>query len=357
MPSISTPASSGDPSPLRFDGTWFAAGSARRHPAALRLTELEVIVEVAEQTSAYPCAAARCSSEGEPLTVELPDGGSFVVTPGQPEARVLVERLAQGSRAVRRWEQSLLSVAVSLVGAVGLVALLVLVVLPAAARPAAFLVPEKWARLIDDQVLLILDNQLLEDSALPAQKQAAVDEELRAMVTALGLDAERYRVLVRSSEGIGANAFALPGGTLIVTDDMVELADAPHELEAVMAHEVGHVERRHGLQQVLRSSAFAVMLVLVGPDPSAIANLASGLPAVFLESGYSRDFEREADDFACASLSRLGWGTKPFAEILGSLAAAHPEADGIPTWISSHPDTGERIAAIRAADGCLPDHI
>ncbi len=343
--------SSDTPRALGLAGTWFARGEARRKSGTLVIDGGAVRVEGGALFAVYALDAVRCAGLEEPLIVALPDGGSFVAAPGQEDAERIAELLARDARVVRRWERSWPAVILALAGAVGLAALLFFVILPAAARPTAFLVPEKWARLIDDQALLVLDDQVLGTSALTEAQQAEVARELRAMVTSLGLDPERYRVLVRSAEGVGPNAFALPGGTLVVTDDMVELASAPHELEAVMAHEVGHVEKRHGLQTVLRSSTFAVLLVLVGPDPSAIASLASGLPAVFLESGYSRDFEREADDYACRSMVRLGYGTQPFAEILRRLAEAHPAADGIPTWISSHPDTAERIETIEAWEG------
>jgi len=333
---------------LRVDGLWFEPGSAKRHRATLAIAGDEVRIESETRRSVFARSEVRCSSLGEPVTVELPDKSSFVVFAGQAGTPILVAVCARGGRLVRKWERSLAAVVFSLVGAVGLIALLVLVILPAAVRPAAFLVPDEWTKLIDDQVLLILENQLLEPSALSPERQREIESEVLDMVKALGLDASRYRVLVWAGEDLGANAFALPGGTLIVTDEMVELTETDEEPLAVMAHEVGHVEKRHGLQQILRGSGLAVLLVLIGPDPSTIAQLASGMPAVFLESGYSRDFEREADDFACDALERRGRGTEPFARILELLAAAHPEVDGIPTWISSHPDTAERIRAIRA---------
>lgn len=341
-------ASSRPPAPLSVDGVWFAAGSARRRDGILTLGAGEVRVESGALVSVFARAAVRCSGFGEPFTIELPDGGAFVVAGGQEAAAAVADGLASEGRAVRRWERSLPAVALSLAGAVGLVALLVLVVLPAAVRPAAFLVPDGWARVIDDQVLLVLEDRVLGPSGLPVDRQASIEKDLRALVAGLGLEPAGYRVLVRSGEGTGPNAFALPGGTLIVTDELVALAADDDELLAVLAHEVGHVEGRHGLQQILRGSALAVALVLIGPDPGAIASLASGLPAVFLENGYSRDFEREADDFACGALARRGLGTGPLADVLGRLAAEHPEADGIPTWISTHPDTPSRIAAIRA---------
>jgi Zn-dependent protease with chaperone function len=88
--------------------------------------------------------------------------------------------------------------------------------------------------------------------------------------------------------------------------------------------------------------------VLVGSDAGAVAQLAARLPALLLESGYSRAFEREADLYACRALTRLGVGPEPLARALERLAAEPSGGASLPSWVSSHPDTDERVAAVRA---------
>jgi Zn-dependent protease with chaperone function len=329
------------------NGSWFVAGSALRHTATLTLAGALLEIRGDGQGADYPVAQARVADFGDAVTLEFTDGGAFVVASGQADTPRLLGALQGKAPLVRRLERRWQTVAIALVGTVGLGALLLLVVLPALARPVAGLVPPAWSRLIDDQALPVLDRMVLAPSALPEADRARIEGDMQALVTGLQLDAERFRLLFRSGDGIGANAFAMPGGTIVVTDRMAELA-SPEELAAVLTHEIGHVERRHGLQQILRKSTLAIILVLVGPDAGTISELAQGLPAVLLDSGYSRAFEREADLYACRSLTQLGRSPEPLASALERLAAEHPDGPAVPAWVSSHPDTDERIAKIRS---------
>jgi Zn-dependent protease with chaperone function len=336
-----------DGAPAVVTGSWFAAGSARRHDGTLTLAGGEFRVLAGDGAAACPVAEARLSDFGDAMTVEFPDGSAFVVASGQ----AATARLRAGSRGrarfVTRLERRWQAVLVSVVATIALCALLLFVVLPAMTAPLARLVPASWAQLIDEQSLAIFDRLVLAPSALPEAERERVAGGFAELVDGLGLDAARYNLQFRSGGSVGANAFAMPGGTIIVTDRMAEIA-TPVELDAVLAHEIGHVERRHGLQQILRKSTLAIILVLVGPDAGTISELAQGLPAVLLDSGYSRAFEREADRFACDALARLGRDPAALAEALQRLADEHPGAAAVHPWVSSHPETDERIAAIRS---------
>ena len=328
-------------------GSWFAAGAAKRHDGTLTLADGTFRVEAEDGAApACPVAEARLSDFGDALTVEFPDGSAFVVASGQADTARLRAAARGRARLVTRLERRWQAVLVAVVATVALCALLLFVVLPAMTAPLARLVPGAWARTIDEQALPILDRLVLQPSALPPPDRERVAAGFAALVEGLDLDADRYRLEFRSGS-VGANAFAMPGGTVIVTDRMAEIA-TPAELDAVLAHEIGHVERRHGLQQILRKSTLAIILVMVGPDAGTISELAQGLPAVLLDSGYSRAFEREADRFACDALARLGRDPGALAEALQRLAAEHPEAGAVHAWVSSHPETDERIATIRS---------
>ncbi len=328
-------------------GSWFAAGAAKRHDGTLTLAggEFRVVAEDGGG-AACPVTEARLSDFGDAVTVEFADGSAFVVASGQADTARL-RALSRGkARLVTRLERRWQAVLVAVVATVALCALLLFVVLPAMTAPLARLVPDAWARLIDEQALPVFDRLVLEPSALAESERERIGAGFAALVDGLGLDAARYRLEFRSGR-VGANAFALPGGTVIVTDRMAEIA-TPAELDAVLAHEIGHVERRHGLQQILRKSTLAIILVLVGPDAGTISELAQGLPAVLLDSGYSRAFEREADRFACEALARLDRDPSALADALQRLADEHPEASAVHAWVSSHPETDERIATIRS---------
>lgn len=346
----STSTSGSDDGPIAapvVEGSWFAAGSARRHGGTLTLADGAFEVRAEDGAAAScPVADARLSDFGDAVTIEFPDGSAFVVASGQAATARLRAATAGRARLVTRLERRWQTVAIAVGATLVLAALLLFVVLPASTAPLARLVPPAWTRMIDDQTLPVLDRLVLEPSALPDSAREAVAERFAGLVAGLGLDATRYRLEYRSGS-VGANAFALPGGTVIVTDRLAGIT-TEDELEAVMAHEIGHVELRHGVQQILRKSTLAIILVLVGPDAGTISELAQGLPAVLLDSGYSRAFERESDAYACRALSRLGREPSALADALQRLSKEHPEAAGVPVWVSSHPETDERIATIRA---------
>jgi Zn-dependent protease with chaperone function len=124
-------------------------------------------------------------------------------------------------------------------------------------------------------------------------------------------------------------------------------------LMGVLAHEAGHVERRHSVRLVLQNSALMLFMVWVVGDFSSIMALA---PATLLQAKYSRDFEREADAFAADLL--LAQGIKParLADLLeridasqrGKSSSSSPQGSSLLDYTSSHPATSERLDYLRS---------
>lgn len=150
---------------------------------------------------------------------------------------------------------------------------------------------------------------------------------------------------------IGANAFALPGGIVVFTDELVALAEHDEELLAVFAHELGHLEHRHTLRQWLQGSIAAVLLMALTGDASSITALASAAPAVLLDAHYSQDFEREADVFSIEVLRRQAVSPQRYADILTRLETETGGGPEVPSFLSSHPPSAERVEAARRAAG------
>jgi len=156
----------------------------------------------------------------------------------------------------------------------------------------------------------------------------------------------------RSSEAIGANAFALPDGTVIVTDQLITLADNDEEILAVLAHELGHVTERHPMRQLLQSSVVGLAMTWYLGD---ISSLLAAAPTLLLESNYSRNFERRADRYAANMLRMNGIAPERLADMLEKLETSHHGAkesieqpSRIVQFFSTHPDTGERIRDLRS---------
>ena len=147
----------------------------------------------------------------------------------------------------------------------------------------------------------------------------------------------------RNSESIGANAFALPSGIVVMTDDLVKLAKSDEEIIAVLAHEIGHVRGRHALRQLLQAAGISALAVALLGDVSSISGILSGAPAL-LHAKHSRDFEREADTFARQWLREHDIDETKFDAILCRMtkSAGQSETEAI-DYFSSHPPTDERV--------------
>ena len=218
---------------------------------------------------------------------------------------------------------------------------------PASARWIAFQLPQSVADNASKQTLAAMDQALFKASSLDEEVKGQVLQHLQpAMDEHAGLS---IRLLFRDSPRIGANAFALPDGTIIFTDDLVELAEHPDELLAIFAHEIGHVAHRHGLRLVIQDSLVAFAIVLVVGDPAASAELLLLLPVALTQMAYSRDAEREADDYAYDYLTRAGVDVKHFANLMRRMQTVHgvdKDRDGDKGWLdylSTHPATDERL--------------
>src|SRR5207237_8201829 len=99
--------------------------------------------------------------------------------------------------------------------------------------------------------------QVLEGSGCrPSALAAARRDALRKRLAQLG---DGYRLELRACPGSGPNAFALPGGVVVLTDELVRLAQSADQLSAVMAHEIGHLRARHALRAALQRGGLTAL--------------------------------------------------------------------------------------------------
>lgn len=222
--------------------------------------------------------------------------------------------------------------------------------LPAASEWLAYRVPESLLVRLGDGTLNALDQAMFAPSRLPPDRQARLAERFDRLAVSDGAK-PAHRLVFRHSPRIGANALALPDGTIVMTDELVKLAGEDGEVVAVLAHELGHLDRRHSLRMLIQSSIVGLVVAWYLGDVSSVA---AGLPTLLLEAGYSREHEREADDYAARLLAYNGLSPLLLADMLEKLEAAHREGaakedgEGL-DYFSSHPATRERIDRLRRA--------
>lgn len=211
---------------------------------------------------------------------------------------------------------------------------------PALAKSVALALPEEWVRSSDEYTLEALDRTLFEPSQLSESRQ----QELRLKFHQLKQVADSNgRLLFRSSRR-GANAFALPGGTVIMTDQLVQLAERDEEILSVLGHELGHIKYRHSLRHSLEASALTLIITAVTGDLTGLNSIVVNLPVILMSMSYGRELESEADDVAYELMMKMDMDPIHFANIMERL---HKGVHQGPEWLSSHPASEQRIQKFR----------
>jgi predicted Zn-dependent protease len=271
------------------------------------------------------------------------DGQIHAVTVSEPEAHrelmahapaSLARQLVGGHSAIR-YHRRKWNIFVGILAAVALLVGLVWWQSEAVTQWIANRVPLETEIRIGDRALA----QLEQEFALT--KEGAAPATLASIGARLTADSRyQYRWYVSAEREV--NAYALPGGIIVVNAGMIDAAANAEELAGVLAHEVQHVEQRHTLQQMIHTAGWAAVLAVVLGDVSAITAI------VVHQLGdlrNSRKLETQADVEGMKALARAGIPLQGMADLFRKLQAenARRGGEGI-ALLSSHPATAERIA-------------
>lgn len=268
--------------------------------------------------------------------------GSVCEVMDHPELDAVLKMLPRQSfqNIIHKIENHLWAIAVVLVMSVSVLYGVIQYGIPAGAKKVAFMIPLDMEQEMGEQGMAFIDKHICEPSKLPDKRQAALT---RLFLDALDDDNRKIiKLNFRYCKGVGPNAFALPSGFVVFTDEMVELAKHDNELLGVFAHEVGHVVNRHIMRHILQDSVTGLLLILLTGDIGSASSLAATLPTVLVQAKFSRDFETESDDYAAEFLSKRNIPSSHLGDILGRLMEKVGGAE-VPGFLSSHPMTNERI--------------
>lgn len=347
---------------------WFDGRSPRARPAAVHLEDdVLVVLCEGEAPRRYPLPGVRWPerrSHGQRQT-DLPDGSSLQHADSAGWDAWWAAQGLQESRVVG-WMQSWRATLAAMAGTVVFLAAAWAWGVPMLSNTLAHMVPQSLENGIGRQGMEQLERLFLAPSAVPLAEQELVRERFAGVLQRAFPDGglPRWQLSFHASKVLGANAFALPGGYIVVTDDLVAmLRDQPDAITGVLAHELGHVEHRHGLDLLVRASLVSAMAGVVLGDASGFL---ATVPVTLVTQAYSRDAEREADEFAALTLDRAGISPAVMVAFFERIArqgeAPGKDADkdppageprdggrrsGLPIAISSHPDVEERVRFFR----------
>lgn len=375
-------------------GRWFDGLSSQAKPVLVGLQPTPKGPSLALHPLAQPGATPTVLTWGE---VGWPEAWSE----RRPQQRVVVDLREHGSLeidAVAQWHAALAAagarpglaermqtrwpmlLGVTAVAIVGLT-LFYRYGTPWAATELTRFVPVSWETSVASNVLTQMDKGTLKPSKLPKERQAQLQARFNDLVQQVPTGLQRYpgyrpTYTLSFRSGMGANAFALPGGTVVMTDGLAKAAEKQglddDALIGVLAHEIGHVANRHTTRMIVQQGVLQMGMGLALGDVSGIVSTGA---SVLTGLAYSRNHEREADCFAIALMGHAKLPTAPMGKLLLAIAQEEdddekaekkkkagtaakegasapadttasrkdPEALG-PVWslLSSHPDTVER---------------
>ena len=325
-------------------GRWFNGLSSKAHAVMVSLQPApqgpSLVLHPLSQPGAEPVVFA-CKDVGWPeawnerkppprVVVDLRDHGSLeidAVTEWRAALAAAGERPSMAQRMQTRWPV-LLGVAAAAV--IGLTAFYRYGT-PWAATQLTRFVPLGWETSVADNVLQQMDAGTLKPSKLPKERQEQLQARFDALVRQAPPGLQRYPgyrppLSLEFRYGMGANAFALPGGKIVMTDGIVKAAakqGLPDDaLVGVLAHEVGHVVQRHTTRMVVQQGVLSMGLGLALGDVSGVVSTGA---SVLTGLSYSRAHEREADCYAIATLRHAALPTAPMGQLLLAIARDEDE--------------------------------
>lgn len=285
-----------------------------------------------------------------PRFIYLPDGGCCETRDNDAVDAVLAARGGDRFNAwLHRLESRLGYALLALLVTAGVGWGAVVYGIPWLAQRVAYALPPGVESSLGEQALAFLDGRVFTSSQLDPEGQRRLQAQFAAMQAGLP-GTGHARLLFRRSSLAGANALALPGGTVVVTDDLVELAAGDAEVLAVLAHELGHVAHRDSLRRLLQDSLLSLIVIAVTGDVTDVSSLVVALPPVLLQAGYSRDMERAADRYALGWMQSAGVDPVHYGAILIRLEESQAgSASRAMGFLSTHPPTAERLRLIEKA--------
>lgn len=296
------------------------------------------------------CALSAGGWDRESLQLSWPGpGGTWALSTTSPVAgeelsripafRAAIEEAGRAQRGARRS------------GRLGLAIVAALTLLPVLILVGALVFRDRiidfaLARVpvsVDQEVGKMFEGEFIGGKSELKDNEAtrAIDEIVDRLKAAGSSRGFEFKVSVQRSTDV--NAFAAPGGLIVVYTGLIEKAGSAEEVAGVLAHEMAHVTNRHSIRQLLYAGGLLPLLGLLVGEPTA-ASLFQNLGRLS-ELKFSRAQEDDADRTGFSNLVAAGISTEGMARFFDRLA----EADGAaPAFVSTHPASAFRAAAIRA---------
>ena len=227
--------------------------------------------------------------------------------------------------------------------ALALVVTALALVLPRLAGPLASLVPARWAQALGNKVI---GQVTAGEKFCEAPAGSAALERLTQRLTA-GLE-QAYPMEVRVSGQDWVNAFAAPGGKIILLDGLLQTAETPEEVAGVLAHEIAHAVERHPMQGLLRATGLNLLTGALMGDMTVLDEAAGQFGQILVLLSFSRSDELDADRIGSMLLNDADIRGDGLISFFQRVQGDEGGGEGLPAMFSTHPLYKERVAQIKA---------
>lgn len=210
-------------------------------------------------------------------------------------------------------------------------------------------VPQSWQEELGDTIVAFMTS----DS--PRCTTPAGSAALDAMVAKLKAATDyKGRLQVEVVDNKVVNAFAVPGGRIVIFRGLIDQAESPDQVAAVVAHEIGHVVKNHPMRGLLRQLGLSLLQHLALGDYGDAVGSATSLGQTMLAFRNGRDAEREADDTALALLDGAGLKANGLSSFFAAMRKKSGDVSRDLGWLSTHPGLDEREQTTKRDDSGAP---
>ena len=343
-----------------WHGVYLDGLSAKRRPVTIQLAGEALHIRTSDGRSLrwtyHRIRQTQGSYEGEPVRLEYgAEPAQSLVVEDIAFLNALQEAAVTPIRHVHDPRRRRVRLRLTIVSALALVPVLAGLYIwgiPAVANLLAPLVPLSWEERLGDSVLEhVAPADLRCNDSIRSPKLERVLDRLSTAAPD-----SPYRLQLTVVDRPVINAFALPGGRIVVMRGLLEAADTPEQLAGVLAHELQHVYKRHSTRTIIEQVSTGVLIAAVTGDITG--TLAFGVEGarVLGMLRYSRLHEEEADREGIRLLQAADIDSAGMIAFYRMMEDTPPRRANTPSYLSTHPDTGDRIANLVMLAGPSPLH-
>ncbi|MFN4235317.1 MAG: M48 family metallopeptidase [Bacteroidia bacterium] len=190
----------------------------------------------------------------------------------------------------------------------------------------------------EDKLSEVVESSIMSDEN-SIIKNDSVENAIALITTRLlnSINNSNYNYQFTLIDNTDVNAFTIPGAKIFICKGLITFADTPEEVAAVLAHEIGHAEKRHVVNKIAKEFGLGIIFMLItGGDPGIVTEIIR----LVASTGFDREQEKEADEFALQLLEKSGIHPKHMESFFKKINELNDV--NMPEIFMTHPDSDKR---------------